>query len=114
MTSQYQNIDHTDQLEIFRTALSKADQGKGSIICVNGEQGFGKSHLLKSFFSELTSKKSDYFSAFVECQAPIGNFNISNLQPLYPFIKAQESILSNKKNLSRRVLYAGKTGRTSD
>jgi tetratricopeptide (TPR) repeat protein len=104
-------IGREDNLLIIRNALNKLEDGKGSIICISGESGYGKTTLLKQIAHESVNNFA-IISIYVQCQAPIGNFNVSNIQPLYPFARAMEFLL-NRKSLSAEKQFAINVGMTA-
>lgn len=104
-------IGREDDLLIIRDALKKLENGKGSIICISGESGYGKTSLLKKVVQESVNDFA-IISIYVQCQPPIGNFNVSNIQPLYPFARAMEFLL-NRKSLSAEKQFAINVGMTA-
>ena len=79
MEKTYKDPEINRNLDLFRSRLSDLKNGKGSIICVKGEIGFGKTHLLNLFMIEC-SKNPDIVEVFTDTQAPIGNFNVGNIR----------------------------------
>lgn len=104
-------IGREDNLQTIRNSFKKLDDGNGSIICIAGESGYGKTTLLKQVALESVNDFA-IISIYVQCQAPIGNFNISNIQPLYPFARAMEFLL-NRKSLSAERQFAINVGMTA-
>lgn len=104
-------IGREKNLQVIREAITKLDNGIGSIICVSGESGYGKTTLLKQVALESVNDFA-IISIYVQCQAPIGNFNVSNIQPLYPFARAMEFLL-NRKSLSAEKQFAINVGMTA-
>lgn len=80
----------------LKNYINNTKKGKGSIFFVSGETGFGKSHLLKMLYDFAMEKDSGVISCFVESSAPVGQFNVSNIQPLMPFKRIIEQLLDNK------------------
>jgi hypothetical protein len=105
METQFRDIDLKNRLDLFKRCISNARQGKGSILCVTGEIGFGKTHTLNTFAIECTTKGSGITGVYIESQAPIGKFNIGNIQPLLPFTRAIEYLIEGK-NLSAEKKFA--------
>ena len=91
------NINFPDFDDRFTSCLNDIKKGKGSIICISGETGFGKTHLLKNYLEQAGLKNSGVAPVYVKCDAPIGSFKIGNLQPMQPFSRAIEKILSKTK-----------------
>ncbi len=95
MEKSYKDPEIQRNLDFFRNRASELKNGTGSIICVKGEIGFGKTHLLNLFMIEC-SKNPDIVEVFADTQAPIGNFNVGNIRPLQPFTQAMEKIMNYK------------------
>lgn len=104
-------IGRENTLQIIKDSLRKLEDGKGSIICISGESGYGKTTLLKQIGIESVNDFA-IIGIYVQCQAPIGNFNVSNIQPLYPFARAMEFLL-NRKSLSAEKQFAINVGMTA-
>ncbi len=111
MTNVGKFIGRENNFQIIRNALRKLEDGKGSIICLSGESGYGKTTLLKQVAIESVNDFS-IIGIYIQCQAPIGNFNVSNIQPLYPFARAMEFLL-NRKSLSAEKQFAINVGMTA-
>lgn len=103
-------IAQDDFLNIFKQAVNELIKGRGSVVVVSGEAGMGKTHLLKHYNNEC-DKYGDFAHYYIESQAPIGNFKISKIQPLLPFARAVEYILS-KKDLPAEKKFMVNVGMT--
>lgn len=104
------DIHFTKELGIFRSKLSDLKDGKGAVISISGESGFGKSYLLEAIESLSAQKNSNVTCVSVRNQGPIGKFNVGNIQPLFPFTKAMENILSDTSKARKKfALRAGLT-----
>ena len=90
------NIGIEDHIELFRTRIEELKQGKGSVISVKGESGFGKTHLAKTLSEESARRGAQVKAVMTEAQAPIGKFNLGNIQPLLPFTRALEKIIHDE------------------
>jgi AAA ATPase-like protein len=89
------NISANSELfKIFNDKLIDVRKQQGSIICIDGESGYGKTHVLNQFGKECMKGDSGVDAVVVEAQAPIGKFQVGNLQPLLPFTRAMEKIIS--------------------
>ncbi|MFP4527414.1 MAG: ATP-binding protein [Candidatus Kapaibacterium sp.] len=86
--------DHN--IALFRDKLNQAKKGQGSVMVIQGEAGFGKSHLMNKYLEIASEKNSGAIGIYVESQAPIGTFKVGNLQPLLPFSRAMEQMLDDK------------------
>lgn len=91
-------------IQIFNELKSKAQNGEGNILLITGESGFGKSYLIKQFINECNIKENRILNVYVQNEAPIGNINIHNLQPLKPFAKALEVLLESKNVTAKTQL----------
>lgn len=85
-------IGRDAHLKSIQQGLDKVAINTGSIIAIEGESGTGKSYFLNFLLNELR-QTDEFISLLVEVEAPIGKFNISNLQPLKPFSVAVDSLL---------------------
>lgn len=95
-------------LNLFDENAKKAKHGSGSIILLSGESGFGKTHILNYLHNNFKSAAKGIKSVFSEGQAPIGKFNVGNIQPLIPFTKAiehflEESDVTPEKRFAKNV-----------
>ena len=108
------NIIDPGYEKLFGERLNELKKGKGSIVCVSGETGFGKTHLLNYFRLLVdTGSKPSPTSVSVQCDAPIGTFKIGNLQPMLPFSRAIEKILARtKEEKSAEKKFAKSIGMT--
>jgi hypothetical protein len=93
----------------LKKAIDAAHNGNGSIYLVSGETNFGKSHLLKSLNKYANIEYDNMISGLVEVQAPIGDFQISNLKPLQPFQKIIEELIQNKDMSPEKKLAVNMT-----
>jgi hypothetical protein len=71
------------------------------IVAIEGESGYGKSHVLEQCRQILTRHAS---VALVQCPAPLGSQLRPIYQPLYPFVKAIEQLLTNPQEKAKRRL----------
>ncbi len=104
-------INIEQPLVIFRKALAKLRDGKGTIIGVTGDSGYGKTTLLNVFLEEASKSKDGAPAIIVESQKPIGKFNIASLQPLKPFSDVIDKIL-HKNYISPERKFAMNIGLT--
>jgi hypothetical protein len=89
------NITANSELyKLFDEKLIEVRKKHGSIICLEGETGYGKSHVLNQLGLKCAEGDTGVDAVIVETQAPIGKFQIGNLQPLLPFTRAMEKLLS--------------------
>ncbi|MCX6155453.1 MAG: AAA family ATPase [Candidatus Kapabacteria bacterium] len=102
---------NAQQIELINLCANNLNLEIGTIICVSGEQGFGKSHLLNILEKELGSKVPHALIAQSQCLAPIGNFKLAQIQPLLPIIQVIEQLATNKES-SPEKKFAISTGMT--
>ena len=97
-------IGQEENLAKFQDAFDrlKHDQ-KGSIICLSGETGMGKSFLMHRLTEKL--HEESVATVYVNSQAPIGNFNIGNIQPMLPFSRTVEKLLSRDYLSAKKKFY---------
>ncbi len=111
MSDIYKNPEAQRNISIFKDSLASLKKGRGAIICISGETGFGKTHLLNTYSIECQARGEQLQSAMVETSAPIGNFNVGTIQPLQPFTRAIEYLMADeasaKKNLARNLVMTG-------
>jgi predicted ATPase len=96
----------------FQLALNQAESGKGKIMLLTGETGFGKSYVTAYLAELCKSKFPNILTAHIETQKPIGKFQVSNLQPLLPFSRVIEQLLQNQ-NISAEKKFARNVGMTT-
>mgnify|MGYP000900525234 CR=1 FL=1 len=96
-------IARTAQMETLRSARARLAKKQGSLLFVAAESGYGKSALLKEFSIE-SSSKNGAVTVTVECQSPVGNFQVGNLQPLHPFLKILEELAANDSKSAQKKL----------
>ncbi len=96
-------IGQEDNLAICKKAIRETKKNHGSIIGISGESGVGKSFFLNHLIDKL-QPENELNPVLVECQAPIGNFNVANIKPLDPFSRAIHHIM-NKSNLTAQQKF---------
>ncbi|MES2765234.1 MAG: AAA family ATPase [Bacteroidota bacterium] len=96
-------VARTEQLGTLRAQLQLLKSKKGSVICIAGESAFGKTTLLRAFAGEA-SRDTEINVIYAECQAPVGAFNLGNLQPFLPFARALEELLSHESTTAKKKL----------
>ena len=108
MTEKSQLFAQEYLMDLLKSKTSNLKLGKGFILLVSGEAGFGKTFILQGLDEFYKKNIPSVKSVFTETQAPIGNFKIGNIQPLYPFSKAIElirsySTLTPEKRFARNI-----------
>lgn len=96
-------IARTAQLEILRSARARLAKKQGTLLFLPAESGYGKTALLKAFVQENISKAGTT-TVLVECQSPVGSFQVGNLQPLHPFVRVLEELTANDSKSAHKKL----------
>jgi predicted ATPase len=73
--------------------------GHGNVILIRGEAGMGKSETLRWLADEIGDA-----SVRIDCRPPIGNFNVSTIQPLQPFGNAIEQLYVQSEQAAKKRL----------
>ena len=73
--------------------------GHGNVILIRGEAGMGKSETLRWLADEIGEA-----SVRIDCRPPIGNFNVSTIQPLQPFGNAIEQLYVQSEQAAKKRL----------
>ncbi len=100
-----------EELSIIKNAINDTKSGKGSIILISGETGYGKTYLTKNSIELCNLSENNITGFYSECEVPIGKFNISNVLPLKPFTKIVEGLIHNK-GVSAQKRFAMNVGLT--
>jgi len=87
-------IDNEEILAKMRFYASQLQEGRGNIILIKGDTGFGKTHILK--YLSQWALENDIVNVLVSLSAPMGNISVNTLQPYSPLIKAIEELALNK------------------
>jgi len=87
-------IDNEEILAKTRFYASQLQEGRGNIILIKGDTGFGKTHILK--YLSQWALENDIVNVLVSLSAPMGNISVNTLQPYSPLIKAIEELALNK------------------
>jgi hypothetical protein len=81
-------VRRLSELEALRTALSAADEGRGSMVSLSGEPGIGKTTLVDDFLSELASRGSTCLVARGHCSE-----RLAATEAYLPVIDALQDLL---------------------
>ena len=89
-----------DDLSIMNKALDEAKTGKGKLVLIEGDSGFGKSGLVREFMHQLKDQ-NDLLLASAECN------DIENLNAYAPFkeliIQLNSNTNHNKKDTFKKI-----------
>lgn len=96
-------VARASQLEVLRSLRARLAKKQGSIVFVPAESGYGKTALSQAFEQEC-SALAGMTAVLVECQSPVGNFQVGNLQPLYPFVRVLEELSKRESKSAQKKL----------
>lgn len=100
-------IGRDKEIRILRTVISEVKNTKrGSIFLVSGESGFGKSTFINFGAEHSSDLLNECKIASVDCTSPIGDFSLSNLQPLKPIAEALNSFSQKNSKMTARTKFA--------
>ena len=88
-------IDNEEILSKMNYFFSQLQEKKGNIILIKGENGSGKTHLLK-YLSQLALEQN-IVNVSVQIPTPTGSIGVNALQPFSPLVKAIEELALNKQ-----------------
>ncbi len=100
-------IGRDKEIRSLRLAISELKQSKrGSFFLVNGETGFGKSTFINFGAEHSSDLLNECKVASVDCTSPIGEFSLSNLQPLKPIAEALTSFSQKNSKMNAKTKFA--------
>lgn len=111
MKTKNEAIGIDQHIQDFKSLLSELEKGKGSIMTVVGESGFGKSYLMNSFLEYTARSETSAIGLHIMSQYPVGNMKLGGMQPLLPFSKAIDDII-NKRYINPQKKLAMNMGLT--
>jgi predicted ATPase len=85
------------ELAALRTACAAAARGHGSLMCVTGEPGLGKTTLVESFVDELAASGTTWNLARGRCSE-----RLAGTEAYLPFLEALDSLLKGDGGASAR------------
>ncbi len=85
----------------FETKLTALSKGKGAIMVVTGETGFGKTTVINHIADSLANNPNVLYSA-TRAASPIGRIKVGNMQPLLPFTKAFEGLSNDSEEKAKK------------
>lgn len=88
-------INNEEIISKMNFCISELQNGKGQILLIKGDNGYGKTSVLKHL-SQI-ALESDIVNVLVKLSAPVGNLAVNSLQPFAPFIKTIEELSLNKQ-----------------
>ena len=98
------NVVRKKEYDWLLSVINNWRDGKGAVVSLQAESGFGKTFLLTTLQQELQSVKSTTDSAviYVECTPPISSVVKSSIQPLQPFGNAIEQLYMNSAEAAKK------------
>lgn len=100
-------IGRDKEIRNLRSVISAVKESKrGSIFLVTGETGFGKSTFINFGAEQSSDLLNDCKVASVDCTSPIGEFSLSNLQPLKPIAEALTSFSQKNSKMTAKTKFA--------
>jgi adenylate cyclase len=82
-------------LAVLNAALSAAEAGRSSMVCVAGEPGIGKTTLVEDFLASLEPERGRYLFARGNCSE-----RLANTEAYLPVIDALENLLRSRRGES--------------
>ncbi len=90
-TSRTRPIVHREaELAVLRSKLADAEAGRGSILCIAGEPGIGKTTLVEDFLSELAPAEAPCLVARGQCSE-----RLADTEAYVPVIDALQNLVRN-------------------
>ena len=100
-------IGRDKEIRLFRSSILQVIESKrGSIFLIEGRSGFGKSTFI-NFAAEYSADTLNTCKiASVDCTSPIGDFSLSNLQPLKPIAEALALFSQKNSKMTAKTKFA--------
>ncbi|MDC1068422.1 AAA family ATPase [Candidatus Kapabacteria bacterium] len=102
-------IDTLKYKNQFREQINSVISGKGNILLIEGEQGFGKSHLIKEFAKICNEENNKILNIIIENEDDSSSESSQTFKPLLPISKALEAILKAKNISAKKKLAVDMT-----
>jgi hypothetical protein len=100
-------IGRNDILELVNEKLENLKNKRGGFVLISGDTGFGKSYaldFLKDKIQESAKQPTDAGTVYVTCRPPVGDFNISTLQPLHPISLLIKELMEDRTSTPEKKL----------
>jgi len=95
-------IANTEIKKTFDDAINLLLKKKrGSVIAINGEEGYGKSFILE-FLSNQIKENEQIVAGFADNQSPLSDLNIGKIQPLQPFATIVRQIMEQTSTAKKK------------
>jgi len=103
-STQRHTVGREPERNELRTAFNAARDGRGSLLCVAGEPGIGKTTLVEDFLAELTADR--------HCTIARGRCSerLAGTEAYLPLLEALESLLAADVEQVSNLLHREKTG----
>lgn len=96
-------VARSQQMQRVAQRREKAHKGNGSVMCVYGESGYGKSIFCEQLLQDAQSIGA-LDAVYVECPPPIGSVNLGAIQPMQPFAHVLEQLLEKSTVTAKKKL----------
>src|SRR5262249_299751 len=83
-----QTVGREQEREVFRACFKEAAAGRGSLLCLTGEPGLGKTALVETFLEELAGGDQAWCLARARCSE-----RLAGAEAYLPFLEALDSLL---------------------
>ncbi|MEI6089237.1 MAG: AAA family ATPase [bacterium] len=100
-------IGRNDVLELVNEKLDNLKNKRGGFVLISGDTGSGKSYtldFLKEKIQESAKQPGDGGCVYVTCRPPIGDFNVSTLQPLHPISLLIKELMEDRTSTPEKKL----------
>jgi predicted ATPase len=84
-------VGRKQELAALRTGVEDAATGRGSVLCVTGEPGLGKTTLVESFIQELAASNPNWGLARGRCSE-----RLAGAEAYLPFLEALDSLVQGE------------------
>ena len=91
--SERKTVGHAHERAELRRTLDSVVGGRGTMLCLAGEPGIGKTTLVEDFLQELRSKNGNYIIGRGRCSE-----RLAGTEAYLPFLEALESLLQSEND----------------
>lgn len=98
-------VDRDEARQALRAHFGHVRKGRGAVVCLTGEIGYGKTWLLDHVAQECSEAEPNLLVLNAVCQQPLGSLHIGEVQPLFPFRHIMEQLMREDRNTAKKKLY---------